>query len=351
MPEGRPSVTFGNVEDYYPGTDAEDPLVDAGPEAPPVTQNAAPPEPQAPVTEQGAPRAPAEAAVAGWPEGQPPEGSPAAPEAPAPEQPPQLYGGRFATVEALEQGWRDSDAFARRSASRANQAEATAQQVQAELADLKEELRQVAPLIQQGLRPAIDPAALERAGIDPESAGVLGQIIDAEVARRVAPVTQQIETDRSARAAEEEDRSRRDAITSFRERHPERTEEHEMAMVDLFGELGFDAADPSWYDIAYEATQRPALARVLRAHPDWAETDEGLEDARLLAAQHEGHAALAAQAATGSTPAAPTPAPGQGVHVLTGPSNAPPQGPGARDAIDEIVELDRRDRRSPFTGG
>lgn len=350
MPEGRPSLLG---DDQWPGDPAEDPL-NVGLEEAPEDQTGEPeaPEPQAP-----------EAATA--PTEQPAEGDePATEGEPAPAVTEPLLAGRFKTVEDLEAGWRESDAFARRAAGRANQAETASRQAAAELAAMREQIKVLQPLIDAQQRPQIDPAMLEQAGIDPSQLGLVQQLIDHQVESRLGPVQQQIEAEATARTAEQADRARLEAISAFRAAHPD-SDQHETPMVDLLDDLGVleqprqrpdgtwyhpGPKDAGWYEVAFEAVQRPALARVLRGNPTLSETDDGMEVARAQAAQLEALAARTAQPQGAPAPTAPAP-PGSAA-VLTGPANTPAGAEQrAKDPIDEIVEEDRNLARSPFVGG
>jgi len=359
MPEGSPSLLG---DDQWPGDAADDPLMvgleDEAPEAEPTTPETVLPEATVEVPPPAEPEAPATT-----------EGTETPPETPAPEPSAELitFGGRqFPSMEEAERSYTEAQRTLRESQTRTNQERQAAQRAQAEAQALREQFRTLAPLIEQARRPAIDPALLDQMGLDPQQAGALQQWMDAQVQSRVAPVTEQMESDRVAREWDENIANRDGALASFRSTTPDIPPEQQDAMVDLLRDIGVietlkdprsgqeldkGPRDPAWYTIAHEATGRPALARVLRAHPDWAETDEGLDDARLLAAQHEGQAALAARAPAGTPAPTAPPAPGAAA-VLTGPANTPADTQAKpKDAIDEIVESDRASRRPAWVTG
>lgn len=391
MPDGSPSMAR---EDTWSGDPADDPLFSDLIDAPEEQSTTAAPDPSAepepvgaeetepaldqtaepvddPATQQTEEQAPVEQTATAETEGT---------EAPAEQY---SFGGRtFASQEAAEESYRQAQAKMVADATRANRAEAALAQREADLAQMRADVQRLLPLIQQAppqgaTRPAIDPSLLERAGIDPEAAPILERLVKDQVAQRLSPLEQQLQAERERAATEaqrvaanSEAEALRQAQTTFQLAHPD-YEQHEQAMLDVMADLELVAmdpatgkpvplrttsgqlalSDPSWYEVAYEVARDPELRKVIRANPHLSETDEGMELARDEAARRHAKAARAAQA-TQPQAAAPAPNPAAGVHVLTGPANTPAATTQAeRDAIDEILDLDRSARHSPWTGG
>lgn len=369
MPDGSPSMAR---EDLWSGDLADDPLAAGLIFDAPEEQGTE----EAPATEVE----PALDQIVETPTEEPSEEAPVEQTATAETETPTeqyTFGGRtFATQEAAEESYRQAQRELVERGTRANQAEARIAALQAEIAQQRADIQRVLPLIQQAQQPTqsprLDPSLLERAGLDPELAPVLQQFVDGQVASRLGPVEQELQRERERVASEAQQAAQaseaealRSAQTTFRAAHPDYTE-HEQAMISVMADLELvqvDAqgrpvplrgssgqialSDPTWYEIAYEAARRPALGRVLRANPALSETDDGMAIARLNAAQLEAQEARAAQPQT----QAPATSPAAGVHVLTGPTNTPSATAQAtKDAIDEIVELDRSERRRPWTG-
>jgi hypothetical protein len=103
-----------------------------------------------------------------------------------------------------------------------------------------------------------------------------------------------------------------------------------------------DMTNPEIFEIAYEATKRPALRQVLEINPSLIDTDTGLELARRQAALLEADFTPSTPSASGATPTSQ-----RKPVVERASSGTPPATEGTQaDEFDSAVLAFRRDRES-----
>lgn len=279
-------------------------------------------------------------------------------------QTPVLYAGKYRTVEELERGYGEADRFANR--------------VSQEAAEQRRANEALAAQMQrtQSLLEAIAPTVLEqRAAVDPEFAERLRQLqaVQPIVDAQVAPLRQQLEAREQADAeAAQEQQLLAMSVGSFRQRHPDVVagSPEDFAVARVTDELGLWRANPDSLEIALEASRNPNLLTVLRANPEFVESDQGMTLARQYAQSvaANGGAPVVGQPQAGQgqpgvpVPGAPAPAgqaqgaqPGAGqqardaAFVETGGHGAPVSGaPGGYDPVAAMVKAYQGERGSPL---
>lgn len=318
----------GHVDDSFfepwdaPGAEEQQPA-----EALPVPTDIQTPAPAAAETPSPEASQPAPAQ-----EGAPDGAQPAAPETPAAEttDTPQVYAGRFSSVEELEKGYSNVWNMHLRTAEQNRSLQAERDQMEAALA-------QVVPLIQ---RLQQSGQLAEALGMDEDT---LRQMQSQQATEaRLAAMQQQVVAAQESSAAQA-------AITAFRTRHPEVVPGPiEQAMLEVFAEHDLEPTDPAVYEIALEAAKDPQLRKVLRANPALIDTDEGMEIARQLAAMPTLAQAqsVGAQQASQQARAQQQEARARQAHVETGPAGGPPMDAQTppRDPFDQVMDLAKRSR-------
>lgn len=340
--EGTPSN--GSAFGFYEDAEAEDFLgagLEEAPEAPevpaPAEEAEVPEEPEP--SAAGGPEEPGETPEA--PEGEEGSSGPSEEEGQpegAKEEPTTYADGKFSSVGELEKGYSESVAWNTRLAQQVaqqNQAIAdlqrTAQESQAFQAQLVYEMNR------------------QRAEQDPEfaeqwAAQLASQkAFDERIAAEVDPIRQQLEADRAYNDLVA-------VVEGFRREHPEVTPNSpaEDAVAAVVKELSLDVGDPNALELAFQASQDPALRQVFNMNPALVETSAGIEMAVSLAEKFREPAGQPTPAPQTDQPQAEEPA-----HVETGPSGAPVAGaPGDRpkNAFSEVMALADAERDKSIFG-
>lgn len=214
-----------------------------------------------------------------------------------------LYAGKYKTPQELEKGYRNSRDQARRAAERAKAYEEAAKTAQLQLQQQQNALNQAVAYIQQleymrQNQPQIDefgqPAqapAQQQIGVDPR---LVPYYVEQSVAEREVALRQQLQAEFEA---QREQQAREASIYGFYDKHPEvepgspvdaDVRETLRAFEEAWGDWEPDPSNPDTLEIAYEATQNPELRRVLELNPQYVDSDEGMELARLQAAWLKG---------------------------------------------------------------
>lgn len=306
MAQETPGSAFGMPAEDHQSSGLFD---EVNPEAPPT-------EPAAPAPEKGTTERPYA----------PPEEPPA--EETTPEE--KLYAGVFKDADALEKGYEEvRRAFTERSMEMS--------ELRAKQQEQEQILTLVAPLIQERLV-AENPELAEQL----EFAQRVQPMID----ERLAPLQQEAET---AQAQQEFLRT----VTDFRARHPDvpPNSEADHMLAQVVQELDLIKEDPEALEVAYEASQDPALRFVLNASPHLADTDNGMAMARVQATQLAAQQQPAQAPPGGTTQGEPARIAPRIPFVERGGSGAPTQGaPGNTpdSPLKEAIAMYRAERESPF---
>lgn len=243
------------------------------------------------------------------------EEQPQATETPA-EVAERLWANKYKSPEELEKGYRNLSDLDRRRAQAQRVAEEQAAKAVARAQELETILRQAVPYVEAAMSQqtrvapvqSTDPwtegeAPQPQPQIDPRT---LQAYIDNTVAQRLASYQGQIKAEMDAQAAFEEANG---AVADFYENHPE---------VEMYGPVdgqitqvvqdlnqvwqrrgytGFDIGDPDMLEVAYEAVKNPELKSVLELHPEYTETDAGMNIARFEAGLIRGDGSITQQTA------------------------------------------------------
>jgi hypothetical protein len=205
-----------------------------------------------------------------------------------PEGTPYLgrYGEKYKTVEAFEEAHRNALDLQQRQAERARQ-------VETENRQLVEYLRLAGEYIEQQQKAPAKPdddalaKEAEEMGVDPETLKLARQIASQEAQASVEPLQRQIEEQQRQAYVLQAQQATSAEIARFREAHAaELDTESEQGMVDVFNEFGLDPTVSDNYAIALEAARNTQLRTVLRLHPNYIDSDEGMEYARRLSGVH-----------------------------------------------------------------
>lgn len=221
----------------------------------------------------------------------------ATPEPEAEEEAPVRLAGKYTSTEELEKGYKELRDLQRRTAERAKAAERQRLQVEQRALELQKALQEAVPIIQQVMskKPAQKdgeqwpwedgqtPETLTPAQVKP--------LIDQAVQTRLM----EEEHTRNKRTAEEQEaRAASEALAQFFAAHPdvEPDSEDDSKIAETIVTLHkswesegwtLDLTDTGNYEIAFEASQRPALRKVLELNPSFVESEEGMLLARAQA--------------------------------------------------------------------
>ena len=224
------------------------------------------------------------------------------------QAPPKSWAGKYTSPEELEKGYRELRELQRRTAERAKAYEQRSQEIEARSSQLENALRRAIPLIQQATlqqqapRPPADPYAVEEPAqaappIDPR---LIAQFAASQADRVVQERMQEYQAyqaSQQAQAAEYQEAV--GTFQAFLEAHPE-VEAGGPADQDIAATITalnraweptgseVDLASTIALEIAYEASQRPALRSVLELNPQYIDTPEGMVLARKLASEIDG---------------------------------------------------------------
>lgn len=261
------------------------------------------------------------------------------PEGEATEAQDRLYAGKFQTVEAIEDGYRNAEA-------RLTQATQEAAETRRNFEALQAQFQQNQQLLET-LAPAIIQQQLEaNPGLAEELQAALRQQQAAEQAQ--VPLRQQIEAMQQERAQEQEDYAKALVIARWRQEHPDVAPNSpaDYALAQAAQALDLDISVVESLDLALDASRDPALMTVLRANPHWIEQEGGVEyakaQARLISQGTPSPAPVQANQATTTTATS--------AYVETGGQGAPTSGApgGGKDEFDEAVAAYNQEKRSPL---
>ena len=263
-------------------------------------KDTAPEEPTEPATDD-ATEAPVEA----------PTGSPAPPE---PEQvaaaegqtaeevidpaAPRLYAKRYETVENLEDGYQELRELHRRTAERAKEYEEQNRVLMGHAAEVESTLQRAVQALQQ--QQQVQPQQFDDYGNPVAPPAPTPQQVQQYVDQQVQMRLQQAQSGwQEQAAADAQAEAARRAIYGFFEKHPEVEVNSPVdddiaqtihAINDSWQTWGtsMDITDPDTIEVAYEATQRPALRHVLEKNPALVDDEQGMQLARFQASILEG---------------------------------------------------------------
>lgn len=218
----------------------------------------------------------------------------------------RLYAKRYDTVEKLEDGYQELRELHRRTAERAKEYEEQNRLLMGHAQEVEATLQRAVGALQQYQnqpqpqqydeygQPIAPPAPSPQ-----EVQAFIDQQLQYRLSQAQSQWQQQAQADAEAQAASR-------AIYGFFEKHPEveigsavdddisRTIH---AINDAWESWGtsMDITDPDTIEVAYEATQRPALRHVLEKNPALVDDEAGMQLARFQASILEGQPITQAQ--------------------------------------------------------
>jgi len=309
----------------------------------------------------GPPQAPAE-------EEEPPaEETPAAPEAeeeaPATEEqeeePAQeevrRWAGKYTSPEELEKGYRELRDLWRRTSERAKVYEQQNASILNKARELEHTLQQVMPMVQQATAQRQAPQYDEFGNpVTPPQPQLAPQQTQAYIDQMVAKRMQEMQGQmyQQANAAAERNAALR-AVRDFYERHQiEENDDVDSALFetvttlnDAWSDGDLDISNPDSLEIALEATNRPALRKVLELNPSYVDSDAGMELARFQASLLEGNAITQQTSAVPASQVGKSRKPA--VERASGGSDSGTVNPAGDPWLEAVAE--HRDK-SPFKG-
>jgi hypothetical protein len=244
------------------------------------------------------------------------EEQPAQEEQPLTAEEIKLLAGKYKSVEDLEKGYNELRDLQRRTAERAKAADLQRQELEARSMQIQQALQQTIPVVQQALaaraaqQQQTDPYGLDteqqQPGLDPR---MVMPLVDMQVQQRMLEMQNATAVQQ---AAAMEYNSANDALQQFYSAHPEVEPQGEVdasvaqtivALNQAWRPSGstLDLTSPDVFEIAYEATKRPALRQVLEVNPAFIDTDAGMELARRQAALLEADITPSTTSAPGAT--------------------------------------------------
>jgi hypothetical protein len=258
---------------------------------------------------------------------------------------PQLYAGRFQSVDALVDGYRNVEAWGTRTAQEAAEAKREIAAMQERYDAQQQQYEQLAQIILQK-QAEEDPELAQRLALMQQ----VQPLVDQGIQQRMAPIQQQLESQRQEEAANAEFLQLAQQVAAFRAAHPDvlPNSPQDVRLSEMVKELDLNPRAAGSLDVAWEASQNPHLHATLKAQPHLMETDEGMAEARFWA-QARAQAVAAAPGNGASNGAAARTA----AFVETGGTGAPVTGaPGAsKDEFDEAIAVWQENRGSPLFGG
>lgn len=273
----------------------------------------------------------------------------------------KVWAGKYKSAEELEKGYREIRSLQQRTAEQRNAYQQAAQEAQYRAQQMEQALRNAMPIVQQAIDmqrqvPQYDEYGNQLPPQEPQERPLTQADVDAQVQARLNQQFQQWQS--QARLQQEQANlynAGKAAMDAFFERHPE-VEKYSDTDTDIAATiLAFNQAWPDSdvditstdaLEIAYEASQRPALRTVLQMNAQYFDSDEGMILARKLASEIDG----VTQNATprGTKPRSNTPV------VEKGSSATPPAGK-PKDEFDEAAAAYREENKrrgdSVFFGG
>lgn len=225
-----------------------------------------------------------------------------------PEEKPTVYAGKYNDVPALEKGYRELRDLQRRTAERAKAYEQRAAEVEFNARQMEQAVRQATDYVrslqqqqaqqpQQPQQPVYDqfgnPVQLppQQPSLTPDQ---IQGLVDAQVQNQWAYQAQAMQ---EQQFRQQQYNEAAEAQRLFFEAHPEierngAIDEDVASTILAFNEAWshidgstFNLGSEESLGIAYEASQRPALRRVLETNPAYMDDDEGMTLARALASQ------------------------------------------------------------------
>lgn len=251
--------------------------------------------------------------------------APQAEEQPQEEQPltaeeqERLFAGKYRSIEDFEKGYKELRDLQRRTAERAKAADMQRQELEARSMQIQQALQQTIPVVQQALaaRQAAAPAQVDPYGLDNEPAqqpqgldpNMVMPLVDMQVQQRMLEYQNMMSQQQAVQA---EYQTANNALAEFYSAHTEIEPQGELdatiattivALNDAWEPSGstLDLTNSDTFEIAYEATRRPALRQVLEVNPALIDTDAGMELARRQAALLEADITPTTTSAPGAT--------------------------------------------------
>jgi hypothetical protein len=234
--------------------------------------------------------------------------TPVAPDLAASQEPPvtegeteadtveELIFGKYKDLDAAQQGYDNLRDLQRRTAERSNAMER-------ENAFLVERARELEKTV-QGAIPLIQKLQQGQTEVDASGYPFPGQTTPPPMTPEVVDlvVAQRLDAERQAwreqETASQQEAARKANVISFMEKHDiVEHDEVDQAVVSAVQTLNaafsktdteVDLADPDTLEIALEATKNPNLLKILTMRPEYFDTEEGLQLARLEAAMLSG---------------------------------------------------------------
>jgi hypothetical protein len=278
--EANPLFTDPTPEELAATASVEEPVVEEPIEEVPVVE-AAPEE--VPVAEAEVPVVEAEV--------------PVEPETPA-EEPTieELIFGKYKDMDAAQQGYDNLRDLQRRTAERANAQERENTFLLERARELEKTVQGAIPLIQklQAGQTPVDASGVPFPG-QATPPPMTPEVVDLMVAQRLDAERQ---TWREQETAAQQAAARESNVLSFMEKHQiAQGDEVDQAVVSAVQTLNaafektdteVDLADPDTLEIVLETTKNPHLLKILTMRPEYFDTEEGMQLARLEAAMLSG---------------------------------------------------------------
>ncbi len=268
------------------------------------------------------------------------------PEEPSPEEPGEpLLLGRYKTPEELVKAHQELKSLQERVSQESNAKDKQIEEMQALL-------KQAAEALQGPKQPeAPDPALIrwaEENGLDPSILPVLQQMADQSAQQRIAPMQEQIETQKAEAERQAEYNAQIAAVQEFRTKHPEvePNSDEDNRHAEVFSAMREDPSimlqwSPETLEIAYEAAKDPDFYSIIRANPALIDTDEGLEYARWQATLKKGTTVAQTQALK-KQDKSKRDAAARKAHVETG-GSSPAGTPDEEDVVDIAFAMEQKD--------
>lgn len=276
-------------------------------------------------------------------------------EAPQEAPEPRVWAGKYKDADALEKGYRELRDLQRRTAERSKAYEQRAMEIEFQARQMEdavrratEQVRQIQEQERQRLAQVPPQILYDEYGnpipvpvqqpqpqwtpeqVQPYVESLVEQRLAAQARAMQANMIKQQDYDRAANAQ-----------ATFFQRHPEVEKDSQtdediastiLALNDAWASLDgskVDIRSDEVLDIAYEASQRPALRAVLEKNPAYIDDENGMIQARALASQIDGQTQVPSQP-TRMTPRENTP-------VLERGSSPAPAQQSPLDEFDQAV--------------
>lgn len=216
------------------------------------------------------------------------------PPAEAEPEPEHKWAGKYVSAEELEKGYKELRDLQRRTAERAKAAERQRLEIERRALELQRTLEQAVPYVQQ----ALNKKPKDEDGkwlFDEEPTEGNAQLSPQQIQQMVEARFREMEAQRNQQTYSEQEASQaQDALSQFFSAHPDlepdgeedsRIAETIVSLHQAWESDGYalDLTAVENYELAYEASQRPALRKVLEMNPTLVASDEGLALARAQA--------------------------------------------------------------------